>query len=41
MLNMINNIVYVHDFCLYNDYDKNNYTAVGLPESYFNRFFLF
>lgn len=36
---MINNIVYVHDFCLYNDYDKNNYTAVGLPESYFNRFF--
>lgn len=35
------NITYVHDFCFYktNCYNRNIYTAVGLPEGYFNRFF--
>ncbi len=33
------NITYVHDFCLLKSEDERIYTAVGLPESYFHRFF--
>jgi glycosyltransferase involved in cell wall biosynthesis len=33
------NVCYVHDFCLYRDENHNIYTAVGLPEKYFDRFF--
>lgn len=34
------NILYVHDFCFYRENGSNYfYTAVGLPEEYFDRFF--
>ena len=32
-------ITYVHDFCFYKTKNNKVYTAVGLPEEYFNRFF--
>ncbi|MBA6326357.1 glycosyltransferase family 4 protein [Colwellia sp. MB02u-6] len=35
------NVCYVHDFCLYRDEKGRIYTAVGLPEKYFDRFFNF
>ncbi|EGQ7835135.1 glycosyltransferase family 4 protein [Vibrio vulnificus] len=32
-------VAYIHDFCFYKTYLADNYTAVGMPESYFHRFF--
>lgn len=37
---MINKkIAYIHDFCFFVDNKHNPYTAVGMPEEYFSRFF--
>lgn len=37
---MINKkIAYIHDFCFIIDDNNNSYTAVGMPEEYFSRFF--
>lgn len=35
----INSVLYIHDFRFIRDYQGNVYTAVGMPERYFDRFF--